>query len=190
MIIAFSVSLHLLFSCSIREADHGYRRIYYRPSNSGSARYDRADLVGVKTTLRSNCPRSIDVFITIAVLTFKIVHKPRLLRFADEVKHVINPNDLQQWAILTLSKADTNSSEIPLKDVPAPIQEIKFDGCTIEMAFFDISPKSKNNCIHLMWEGGFGHWGIDVGAPSFEQPNDDHNNYVKWIPGVYFSEER
>jgi hypothetical protein len=101
--------------------------------------------VGVIVLLSAIC------VITVGVLTLRLIYKPRLTRFANEVKAVINPNDLQQWALLTLSKADVKSFEIPLKDVPTPIQKIRTDDCTIEMAFFsEISPKSENTCIHLV----------------------------------------
>jgi hypothetical protein len=41
-----------------------------------------------------------------------------------------------------------------------------------------------------VWGGGFGHWGIDVGSPTFKVPDDTTNDYVMWIPGVYFWEEK
>jgi hypothetical protein len=121
-------------------------------------------------------------------LSWKPIYKTHLPRFANEIKEVIDPRELQKWAVITLSKSNSDSSKLPLKDVPEPIRILHSNGGPIEMAFYQIGSSPKSRCITLMWGGGFGHWGIDVGAPSFEEPADD-NFYIKWIPGVYFWEQ-
>jgi hypothetical protein len=126
--------------------------------------------------------------ITTVVLTWKPIYKTRLPRFATDVKQVIDPDELQKWAVITLKKSSSDSSELPLNEVPEPLRNLRSNGCQIEYAFYKIGTSPKENYIILMWGGGFGHWGIDVGAPSFEQP-DDSAFYIEWAPGVYFWEE-
>ena len=123
-----------------------------------------------------------------AVLTLRFTYQARLPRFANDVKAVCDPHELQNWAVLMLGKTNPESFDLPLQDVPKPLQNMRSRGLTIEMAFYGIAPAPKDSCIVLMWGGGFGHWGMDIGGPSFRQPNDD-NRYIQWIPGIYFWEE-
>lgn len=37
-------------------------------------------------------------------------------------------------------------------------------------------------CVY--WGGGFGHWGLKIGSPSFRAP-DDGDYQLEWEPGVY-----
>ena len=127
--------------------------------------------------------------ITTIVLTWKPIYETRLPRFASAVKQVIDPSELQKWAVITLSKANSDSSELPLQEVPEPLRNLRSDGCQIEYAFYAIATSPKDSYIVLMWGGGFGHWGIDVGDPSFDEPEDNNAFYIKWAPGVYFWEE-
>jgi hypothetical protein len=121
-------------------------------------------------------------------LTWKPIYETRLPRFAADVKQVITPDELQKWALMTLKKSNPDSSELPLNDVPEPLRNLRSNGSQIEYAFYTPGTSPGDSYIVLMWGGGFGHWGIDVGAPSFDQP-EDNNFYIKWAPGVYFWEE-
>jgi len=122
------------------------------------------------------------------VLTWKPIYETRLPRFASAVKLVIDSGELQKWAVIKLNDSNKDSLVLPLKDVPEPLQNLRSDGCQIEQAFYKIATSPKDSSVVLMWGGGFGHWGIEVGSPSFDQPDDD-NFYIKWAPGVYFWEE-
>ena len=111
--------------------------------------------------------------------------KNGLSGFADEVKKTINPQELQHWAVTTLDKTTSHSFDIQPQDMPASLRTLKSRNLSMEMAYYEVGQSSKESYLVFMWGGGFGHWGIDVGAPDFEQP-DDGNTYLKWIPGVYF----
>ena len=126
--------------------------------------------------------------ITTIVLTWKPIYETRLPQFATAVKQVIDSDELQKWALIRLKDSTSDSSELPLNEVPKPLRNLRSNGGQIEYAFYNIGTSPKDSCVVLMWGGGFGHWGIDVGAPSFDQPDDD-SFYIKWAPGVYFWEE-
>jgi hypothetical protein len=125
------------------------------------------------------------LIITAMVVSWKPIYKTRLPQFADEVKAIIDPQELQKWAVINLGKINSGSQEISLKDVPESIRNLKSNGSPLEYATAEIGTSPKDRYIALMWGGGFGHWGIDVGAATFEQPADD-NFYIKWAPGIYF----
>jgi hypothetical protein len=126
---------------------------------------------------------------TAAISSWIPPYKTHLHLFANHIKEVIDPHELQKWAVSTLAKSNSNSSEIPLKEIPEPIRILRNDGSPLQMAFSQLTTSPKDSCVMLAWGGGLGHWGIDIGAPSFEQPHNDTCVYIKWIPGVYFWEQ-
>ncbi len=126
--------------------------------------------------------------ITTIVFTWKPIYETRLPRFASDVKQVIAPDELQKWALIHLKESNSDSAELPLSEVPKSLRNLRSNGSKIESAFYNIATPPKDSYIVLVWGGGFGHWGIDVGAPSFAQP-DGNAFYIKWAPGVYFWEE-
>jgi hypothetical protein len=103
----------------------------------------------------------------IIVFTWKPIYKTHLPQFAAAVKQVIDPDQLQKWAVSTLKESKPDSSEIPLNTVPGPIRNLRSNNSQIEYALCSPGTSPKDSYIVLMWGGGFGHWGIDVGAPSF-----------------------
>jgi hypothetical protein len=126
--------------------------------------------------------------ITAAIVMERISYQARLPTFANEIKKIIDPHELQQWAVAKLNKAKTDSYEIPIDDVPEALRNMHSKGLGPEGAFYVIGDLPRDSFIEIIWGGGFGHWGIAVGAPSFEKPNGT-NRYLEWIPGVYFWQE-
>lgn len=124
------------------------------------------------------------------VLTWKPVYKTRTPRFAEDVKKVVDPSALQQWAVAILQEtAHTNSSsEISRNRVPAGIRDLASQGSPFQDAWCDAG-SDQNRTVWLVWGGGFGHWGIRVGIPSFRVSPDDDNYYIEWKPGIYFWHE-
>ncbi len=38
--------------------------------------------------------------------------------------------------------------------------------------------------VIAQWGGGFGHWGLVIGAPTLRYPNPSYH-HIEWAPGVY-----
>jgi hypothetical protein len=110
---------------------------------------------------------------------------------AEDAKKVVNPAELQQWAVNVLQAETTNypSGEFPRGSVPPEIRNLQSGGDPfgdVEVDSAD-SQTPEGRTVWIVWGGGFGHWGIRVGPPSFKAGNRyDDNYYVEWKPGIYF----
>jgi len=110
---------------------------------------------------------------------------------AVDAKKTVNPDEFQKWAQSILQEASlTNSSgDIPRNQVPVYIQNLYTNGGPFESAEFttDKSVPPEQRSVWIVWGGGFGHWGIRIGPPSFRiDLNNDENYYTEWKPGIYF----
>ena len=122
-----------------------------------------------------------------AIVSWKPIYMTRKPRFAEKVKKVADPLELQQWAMTVLrdTQQSASSTQISEEKVPVGIRNLMSDGSPLQYAFCDGAAVS-DRTIWLVWGGGFGHWGIRVGAPSFKVSPDDDNYYIEWKPGIYF----
>ncbi len=125
-----------------------------------------------------------------AFLSWEPIYKTRTPRFANAVKKVADPQQLQQWALAVIrdkEKAAALSDEIPLDAVPASIRNLR--GWPIQYARC-YAGHAQDPSVWLVWGGGFGHWGMRVGSPAFKiVPEPDDNYYIEWQPGIYFWHE-
>lgn len=112
--------------------------------------------------------------------------------FAEDAKKVVNPYELQQWAMTVITEAQTTKyppDEFPRDKVLPGIRNLQSRGELFEDVEFD-DPNSaphQSRSVWIWWGGPFGHWGLRVGSPTFK-PNDpyDDNYYIEWKPGIYF----
>lgn len=108
--------------------------------------------------------------------------------FAEDARKVVNPVELQKWAIVTLNETQQTNDviEIPADKVPDDIRNLTSDDVPFEDASCEALSASER-CIFLYWGGPFGHWGLCIGSPTFKfTPTPTYNNFIEWQPGVYF----
>jgi hypothetical protein len=122
-----------------------------------------------------------------AVVNWKPIYKTRTPRFAEEVKKVADPLELQQWAMTILqdTQQSASSAAISKEKVPVGIRNLVSDGSPLQYAFCQAG-SVRDRTVWIVWGGGFRHRGIRVGAPSFKVSPDDDNYYIEWKPGIYF----
>lgn len=107
--------------------------------------------------------------------------------FAEDAKKVVNPSELQQWAVIILHETQPTDMpfEIPADKIPANIRNLTSDGVPFEDASYE-EGLAQDPCIVLYWGGPFGHWGLCVGSQTFKIKSLPDSGYVEWKPGVYF----
>ena len=110
---------------------------------------------------------------------------------AEDAKKVVNPAELQRWAMNVLQAETTNypSGEFPRGSVPPGIRNLQSGGDFFGDVEVDSagSQTAEGRTVWIVWGGPFGHWGIRIGPPSFKVANPyDDNYYVEWKPGIYF----
>jgi hypothetical protein len=111
---------------------------------------------------------------------------------AEDAKKVVNPTELQQWAMAVLQETETTNypdGEYPRDEVLRSIRNLQSGGDSFEAVDInsDKSVPPESRSVWIVWGGGFGHWGIRVGSPDFKVNNSyDDNYYVEWKPGIYF----
>lgn len=107
----------------------------------------------------------------------------RTERFAYRVKSTVNPDELQAWATNLLDSTNSKTGIIPAKDLPPFLHKIYNDdpefGCVNGSG-------GSNEFVSITFGGGFGHWGLFVGRPSFKRESLGDVFLMKWRPGVYF----
>ena len=128
--------------------------------------------------------------VAVVILNWKPIYKTRTPRFAEEVKKVMDPAELQQWAMAILGETAQSNSivEIPTDRIPAGIRHLMSDGSPLQYVHCDAG-SDQNRSVRLIWGGGFGWWGIRVGDSSFRASPEDENYYIEWKPGIYFWHE-
>ena len=108
---------------------------------------------------------------------------------AEDAKKVVNPSELQQWAVIILHETQQTNTEfeIPADKVPANIRNLTSDGVQFSDAEYEgegiLAP---DPCVLLYWGGPMGHWGLCVGSQTFKIQSMRNADYVEWKPGVYF----
>jgi hypothetical protein len=129
-------------------------------------------------------------WILVAVLAMYVAGcKPGKVRRVEElaarVRSVVKPEELQAWATNLIARTPfegRDSVKIKPSDVPQFVHAIY--GEDPEMVF--IHHSDTGNFIEIWYGGGFGHWGIDVGPPTFQGIENPNFYVVPWKPGIYF----
>ena len=111
------------------------------------------------------------------------IYKTRLPKFAEDVKAVVNPTNLQGWAVEMMRTNSGSEFSLNNTNVPLEVRNLNSQGSPFQWAFYD------SNCVCLVWGSGFGHWGIRVGSQSFKPDDTNWNYYIEWKPGIYFWHE-
>jgi len=111
----------------------------------------------------------------------------------EDTKKAVDPTELQQWAVRVLQETSQSESRMVKKeDIPSSVRNLKTNGLHFEMVTCDSdapAPSSERS-ICIWWGGGFFHWGIRVGSPTFKiTPTSTSTTYVEWRPGIYFWRE-
>jgi hypothetical protein len=116
---------------------------------------------------------------------------------AEDVKRLVDPSELQNWAVAILEEAqktnsfpkisiaaDVSITQIPIKKLPASIRSLESNGSP----FDDATIEDDNRSVWLWCGGPMGHWGIRVGSPTFKVVTEpgEHDYYIEWKPGIYF----
>jgi hypothetical protein len=122
---------------------------------------------------------AICILLVFGTIGCRPVYETRIPKFAEDVKKVVDSSELQEWAVKVLAEQKSDAREIPRENVPASIRDLSSQGSPFQWA------AREQNCVRLVWGGGFGHWGILVGTPSF-RPAQDGNYFIEWKSGIYF----
>jgi hypothetical protein len=113
--------------------------------------------------------------------------------FPEDAKKAVDPSGLQRWAVTVLQETQQSERpEVREDEISPSLRNLRSNGLAYEMIMCDsedsASPHERSVCI--LWGGGFGHWGIRVGGPTFKVvPASAYNAYVEWRPGIYFLRE-
>jgi hypothetical protein len=120
--------------------------------------------------------------VSLLLVTGRPSKQAHLQKFAEEAKKVINPSDLQNWAIEVLK---TNGNVANKELIPLNIRNLTSQGESISFASRSI------NSIQLIWTRPIGGaWGIEVGPQTFKPYNPAAAYYIEWQPGVYFYHDK
>jgi multisubunit Na+/H+ antiporter MnhB subunit len=116
--------------------------------------------------------------VSLLLATGRPSREAHLQKFAEEAKKVINPSDLQNWAIEVLK---TNGNVANKDLIPLSIRNLTSQGESISFAGREM------DSIRLTWLRPIGgDWGILVGPQTFKPYNPAAAYYIEWQPGVYF----
>jgi hypothetical protein len=101
--------------------------------------------------------------------------------FRDELQQSVSPDELREWAMMQVGRS--HGSRIRLEAAPALLCATR-DGVP---SYVSVEPGDnvEEPYVLAVWGGGFGHWGLKVGSPSFRVIHDKTNHYVEWEPGIY-----
>lgn len=106
-------------------------------------------------------------------------------RFADRVKSVVNPDELQAWATNRIGQtrvAVGTTGDIKQADIPQALRglyEFPPDA--------DISaPEGSTPYVTIWYGSGHGHWGLYVGDPTLVKSSSQTHYIVPWKAGIYF----
>jgi hypothetical protein len=108
--------------------------------------------------------------------------------FLETVERRVDPDLLQKWAIerLALHQATNATVQIPSTELPSFVVRIRPSGAPAAL----ISELDGHRFVELVWGGGFGHWGLIIGPPNFEVPEQKGYTILKWKPGIYVDGRR
>jgi hypothetical protein len=109
-------------------------------------------------------------------------------KFADRVKSVVNPDELQTWATNLIARTPTppvhnqNIAYLKEADIPQYLRAIDKE----QMPDVYVSNWGDSVVVEIWFGGGFGHWGLFVGPSGWTQKSSETHYLVEWKPGIYF----
>jgi hypothetical protein len=136
----------------------------------------------ISGTLRKLNTACICALLALSITACRPIYETRTPKFAEDVKKVVDPAELQKWAATIMAEQKSDKWELPKESVPASIRGLSSEGSPFQWA------SREQDCVRLVWGGGFGHWGVLVGSNSFRAPQDG-TYYIEWKPGIYFWHE-
>jgi hypothetical protein len=126
--------------------------------------------------------RKLSILLACAVCLSACTDKNREV-FQQQMKHFVNPNELQNWAVQILQTNEVGY-EIPRSQWPNYLTVTNGPSSAWIAGWTTI----KEHAVFMAWGNGFGHTGLIVGSTNFLITNEDLNSpVIQWIPGVYFA---
>jgi hypothetical protein len=104
-------------------------------------------------------------------------------RLASQARTAATAEQWHVWAADVLARSKTNSAPIPRSEWPSFIQRISAP-CT-EWQLVTAGRNGSSSNISLISFGGFCSYGIDIGGPTFVEPQEPNFHITKIYPGVY-----
>jgi hypothetical protein len=111
--------------------------------------------------------------------------------FAEKVKRVANPDELQAWAtnlIATTRSADGGTEAGVIRsNVPAWVGTVEEDDPgDVRIVGLTNGGGNPDACVEIIYGGGFGHYGIDIGYPTLIASSNENYYVLPWKPGIHF----
>lgn len=128
---------------------------------------------------------SLSAWLGLALLA--LLHAPPsdealLAQFSVQVKQVADVATLQNWA---KTQPEIQDAEKARDVVPGALRKLISQRLEMEMVTWE-SDNAGQPVVKLWWGGGFRHWGLDIGQPSYKFVPMYGAIFAEWTPGVYF----
>ena len=104
------------------------------------------------------------------------------MQLANQVKSVANAQQWQDWAIMVLERAKTNSRPLLTSEWPSFVQGIQAPAAEWQLV---LGRNGSSSNISLVSFGGVCSFGIDVGGPTFVETPNPSEHRTRVYPGVY-----
>lgn len=127
-------------------------------------------------------PRPCFAFLVSAALRLLCFGCDDHRRLANQASKAATAEQWHAWAADVLAHSKTNSSPIPRSEWPVFIKRLRAP-CTEWQLVTGRNGSTSN--ISLVSFGGFYSIGIDVGGPTFVEPQNPNERSTKVYPGVY-----
>ena len=122
-----------------------------------------------------------------AVVVFGFGCTKETERFETEIRATVNPDELQAWATNLIATASFHAGDsvvVKQSDIPKWVGLVyKDQGDPGEVT---VERSSEGLYVQILYGGGFGHWGLDIGYPTLVLTNHDSCYSHPWKPGIYF----
>ncbi len=149
-------------------------------TNQSSTETTRRAILIVFTIVLVGPPLLI-VVAGLAVYALGPGYKWKAQSFFNQIQKSTTTETLQDWAVAQIAEAD--GQRVEMDDVP-PFIVAANDGPP-KYVYVASTEYSAEPHIHAIWGGGFGHWGLKIGSPTFRAVDDARNYHIEWKPGVY-----
>jgi hypothetical protein len=100
----------------------------------------------------------------------------QMREFQNSVKQKVIPSDLEQWATNCVA-----NGAVTVDGASEGIRKLLRES---EYVYISEDGKPPERVVNLMYGGGFGHWGIAVGSPTYRCRFG--NVQTHWTNGIWF----